>query len=87
MVPADLDNLADVVAGELTGAEVALLSMDSSEPCLLSRQDLVRLPSSRALVMPIEVTQPSSATAYVITREACERLARSTPPMRAPADA
>jgi glycosyl transferase, family 25 len=86
-LPADLDRLADDVASQLSGAEVALLSVDSPEPVLMSREGAVRLSSSRSLALPIDATQPRSGGAYVITREACERMTKSAPPIRMVADA
>jgi glycosyl transferase, family 25 len=82
MLPADLDSLADSVAQQLTGAEVALLSCDSPGPCKMSREGSVVLPSARQLVLPIDIRQPRSAGAYIITREACERMAKFMPPVR-----
>ena len=87
LLPADLESLADTVAGELTGAEAALLSVDCPEPCRMSRQGLIRLSSSRVLALPIDISQPRSTGAYVITREACERMVKSLLPIRVQADA
>jgi glycosyl transferase, family 25 len=86
MVPADLGSLADAVAGQLTGAEVALFSVDSPQPCKVSREGSVVLPSRRLLALPIDVRQPRSAAGYVITREACERMIKSLQPVRIQAD-
>jgi glycosyl transferase family 25 len=85
-LPADLGRLLDSLADQLDGAEVALLNYDSKETCRMSREGSVSLPSSRLLVMPIDVGQPASAAAYVITREACERMEKSILPVRAKAD-
>jgi glycosyl transferase, family 25 len=81
-LPADLDTLADAVADQLNGAEVALLSYDSYEACKMSREGAVQLPASRKLALPIDVNQPRSGGAYVITREACERMAKFILPVR-----
>ena len=86
-LPADLGWLADAVAVQLTGAEVALLSVDSPDPCQLSPAGSAALPGGRLLALPLDVTQPRSAGAYVITREACERIVKSLPPIRVQADA
>jgi glycosyl transferase, family 25 len=85
-LPADLEGLADIVAAQLTGAEVALLSIDSPEPCRISRDKSVPLPQGRMLALPISAAQPRSAGAYVITREACERLVKFLLPIRIQAD-
>ena len=63
-------------------AEVALLSYDSPEPCEMSLEGSIRLPSSRVLALPIDVRQPRSAGAYIITREACERMVKCLLPIR-----
>ena len=86
IVPADLSRLADIVAGEMTGAEVVLLNYDSKVTCKMSREGVIHLPSSRMLVLPIDVSQPESAAAYVITREACERMIKKILPFQARAD-
>lgn len=86
IVPADLSRLAGSVAGEMTGAEVVLLNYDSKVTCKMSREGVTPLPSSRMLVLPIDVSQPESAAAYVITREACERMIKKVLPFQARAD-
>ena len=82
VLPADIESLADAVAKQLTGAEVALLSYGSYYPIPMSREGLINLPSSRLLALPIDVHQPVSAGAYIITREACERMAKCVLPVR-----
>lgn len=86
VLPADLGSLADAVADQLVGAEVALLSYDSPDPCKVSVAGSVHLPSARVLALPIDIGQPRSAGAYVLTREACERLVKCSPPVRVQAD-
>jgi glycosyl transferase family 25 len=86
MLPAGMVGLADAVAGQLSGAEVALLSVDSPEPCRMSREGSVSLPGQRLLALPIDVCQPRSGGAYVITREACERMVKCLLPIRVQAD-
>jgi glycosyl transferase family 25 len=85
-VPAYLGSLADAVAEHLVGAEVALLNYDSKDTCKMSREGLVHLPFSRMLALPIDVYQPASGAAYVITRKACERMDQSVLPVRAKCD-
>jgi glycosyl transferase family 25 len=86
-LPADLGSLADSVARQMVGAEVALLSVDSPDPCKMSLEGSIRLASSRLLALPIDIAQPRSTGAYVITREACERMAKFVLPVRVQADA
>jgi glycosyl transferase family 25 len=86
VLPADLGRLADAVADHLTGAEVVLLSYDSPYVLQMSREGLVRLPSDRLLALPIDIAQPMSGGAYIITREACERMIKCASPVRVNAD-
>lgn len=81
-VPEDLASLAEALAGELTGAELALLSYDDWGGCQLSSEGLVQLPGGRQLALPIDISRPRSGGAYVITREACERMVKTFPPVR-----
>ncbi len=85
-LPADLGSLADALAEQLVGAEVALLNYDSKLTCKMSLEGSVPLPSSRLLVLPIDVRQPGSSAAYLITREACKRMSESVLPVRASPD-
>lgn len=85
-LPADLGSLADAVADHLTGAEVAMLSYGSYGTCELSREGSVELPSGRQLVLPINIRLIVSASAYVITREAAERMVKFVLPVRANPD-
>lgn len=86
VLPADLGPLADALAEQLTEAEVALLNFDSAAPCRLTPARSVRLPSSRSLMLPIDINQPVSGAAYIITRKACERLTEQLLPIRARVD-
>ena len=76
----------DALGRELSGAEVALVSVDSREPLKVSTQGAASLPSSRFLAFPIDVFQPRSGGAYMITRAACERMIKHNVPIRTPAD-
>lgn len=82
VLPPDLASLADSVADQLTGAEVALLSINSLQACKLSPEGSTPLPSERLLALPIDVFQPRSGGAYIITREACERMMDFVLPVR-----
>lgn len=85
-VPEDLAKLTDAVAEQLSGAEVALLNFQSEQPCKLSRRGSVSLFSSRQLVLPVNGSELVSGAAYVVTRQACERLLGSAPPVRTKPD-
>jgi len=86
VLPADLNSLAEDVARKLTGAEAALLSIACPEPCQLSLNGSVRLPSGQLLALPIDISMPRSGAAYIITRQGCERMVRGLLPLRALAD-
>jgi glycosyl transferase family 25 len=87
ILPADLSRLAHAVGNHLVGAEVALLSFDCrNPPCKMSREGLIQLPSARQLVLPIDISQLLSGAAFIITREACERMIEGALPLRAGAD-
>jgi glycosyl transferase, family 25 len=86
ILPSDMRTLVESVAEHLSGAEVALLSFDSPEACKVSAEGSIALPSARTLALPIDVRQPRSAGAYVITREACERMVKGALPIRVQAD-
>ena len=78
MLPADLSSLADAVADQLTGAEVALLSYGSYRFCALSPEGSVQLPSSRLLALPIEIRTAPAITRLLIIQRAT-RFVRSEP--------
>ncbi len=88
LLPDDLEDLAHDVAGHLTGAEAALLNYASYPPGPLgiSAEGSLDLPSSRLLALPIDIRQLVNSGAYVITREACERLVDQLLPIRVHAD-
>jgi len=85
-LPADLGTILGDVAPYLTGAEVALLNYGSPDTIKMSRAGSVALSSSRMLALPIDIGGLVNAAAYVITREACERMTSNALPLRANAD-
>jgi glycosyl transferase, family 25 len=87
-LPADLSDLADEVADHLTGAEVALLNYGSCPPGPLgvSSEGSIELSCSRLLALPVDVRQLVNSGAYVVTREACERMIERLLPIRVTAD-
>ena len=86
ILPPDLGPLADAIAKQLTGAEIVLLNFDSKDTCRMTREGSVELPGSRLLALPIDVTEPVSGAAYIITRQACERMIEQLLPVRAKVD-
>jgi hypothetical protein len=53
----------------------------------MSLEGAIPLPGSRLLALPIDIFKPRSSGAYVITREACERMVKAAFPIRVQADA
>jgi glycosyl transferase, family 25 len=86
LLPSDVNALTDAVAEQLTGSEVALLSFTNPEPMRMAREGAMQLPHGRTLAAPIDPWKLASGGAYVITREACERMTKSLVPVRACAD-
>ena len=83
VLPADISALTDAVAAQLAGSEVALFSFTSREPMKMAVESAVPLPNGRALAFPIDLWKICSGGAYVITREAGERMVKSLVPVRA----
>ena len=67
---------------------MALLNYSSQPPGPLgiASEGSLDLRSSRLLALPIDVRRLVNAAAYVITREACERMVERLLPIRVPAD-
>jgi len=86
ILPNDLEDLVGTLAGHMNGAEVALLHCQSPDICKMSRHGLIRLPSSRQLVLPVNVNEVGSAVAYIITRDACKRMVEGFVPFQAHPD-
>lgn len=85
-LPADLAALAADVSRHMSGAEVALLNYGSPGICKMSSKGMVDLPSSRRMALPIDISHLVNTGAYVISREACERMTERLLPLRANAD-
>lgn len=91
VLPADLDALLDAIALHMKGAEVVLLNFHSKEARWMSKAGSIPLPSSRLLVQVVDKgppwhSGPWSGAAYLITREACARMAEFVLPVRSRAD-
>jgi glycosyl transferase family 25 len=85
-VPPGLAEIAEAVAARLDGAEVALLNFDSAEVVRVTRDGAIELPGGGQLVFPVDVAEPVSGAAYIITRQACERMAKLAVPIATKAD-
>jgi GR25 family glycosyltransferase involved in LPS biosynthesis len=81
-----LTSLLNVLEKHLVGAEIALLHFENYDTCELSSEGATALPGSRLLALPIDICVPVGAAAYVITREACERMSKRILPIRAHSD-
>lgn len=86
VLPADLAALADAIAPQLTGAEVVLLNYHSQGACRITEAGKVALPSARRLMQVADMGSPFSGGAYLITRQACARMAGFVLPVRSRAD-
>lgn len=92
ILPIDMNALVEAVSPHMAGAEIVLLqyfscgSGERGEAYKLRRQGSIRLPLSRVLAFPTDMSDLGGAGAYLITREACHRMATAMLPMRVPAD-
>jgi glycosyl transferase family 25 len=86
VLPSGTAALLDELAGHMQGREAVLLYYRSFEPCAFSDQDAVDLQGGGRLLYPLDVSQPITTAAYLITREACEPLVDLVVPVRAAAD-
>jgi len=82
ILPTDLCELAEQVATHMRGAEIVLLNFHSQKPCRVAWAGAVDLPADRFLVQVVDERQPGSTGAYMITREACARMAKAALPVR-----
>ena len=85
-LPPDLGGLAGALVDYLAGSELVLLNFESEDTLKMSRKGAIDLLPSRLLVLPIDVRQPRSSAAYLITREAAKRMSECVLPVRASPD-
>jgi glycosyl transferase, family 25 len=86
VLPTSISNTISEVAAHMHGSEVVLLYFRSFEVCDFSSRDAVKLATGQQLAYPLDVGQPLTASAYLITREACRNLAEAILPVRTAAD-
>jgi glycosyl transferase family 25 len=92
ILPKDMNALVEAVSAHMTGAEVVLLqyfscgSGERGETYRLHRQDSIQLSFSKVLAFPADINDLGGTGAYLITREACQRMATAMLPVRVPAD-
>ena len=86
VLPTTISDTAARTAAHMHDSEVVLLYFRGFGTCRFSARDVVELEAETQLAYPIDVHQPLTATAYLITREACRRLAQAIVPVRVAAD-
>jgi glycosyl transferase, family 25 len=91
ILPADMGTLVEAVSTHMAGAEAVLLQHirfgpKRGEAYRVRRRGSVQLPGSRVLAIPADVGDVGGAGAYLITRDACRRMAKAMLPVRAPVD-
>lgn len=89
ILPSGIGPLTEEIASHMRGAEVVTLRIVvklGSGPCRLSTRDSIPLSSRATLAFPVDIKQVLCAAAYLITREACERMADTGIPLRAYTD-
>lgn len=84
--PATIAALCARVGSEMDGREVVLLYFRAFGICRLSSQDAVDLGAGTRLMYPLDVRQPITSAAYLITAAAARSLVEVIVPVRAGAD-
>jgi glycosyl transferase, family 25 len=86
VLPHAIDELLERISTEMHGRDVVLMYYRSFQPCrFIARGEIALKPGVR-LMGPMDIRQPISTAAYVITREACTGLLDVVRPVRAGAD-
>lgn len=92
VLPRDMTALVDALAAEMAGAEAVLLHhhrrgrAERGETYRFLRRGSVPLPDAGYLATPADVGDVAGTGAYLITREACQRMVKALLPVRARAD-
>jgi glycosyl transferase family 25 len=74
------------VASEMHGREIVLLYFRSFEVCRFSSLDAVKLDGGARLLYPMDPNRPNASSAYLITRQASQRLAEVMLPLQGQID-
>ncbi|MGH9107843.1 MAG: glycosyltransferase family 25 protein [Acidimicrobiales bacterium] len=82
LLPEDFSALADAVAANMEGAEVALLNFHHPDGLKLASESAVALEGPSVLASPVNIEGLTSGAAYVVTRQACAGLVETMLPMR-----
>ncbi len=86
ILPTTISDTVAQIVPHMRGSEIVLLYFRTRGVCHFSACDAVELEAGAQLVYPLEVGQAISAAAYLITREACCKLAEAIVPIRVAAD-
>jgi glycosyl transferase, family 25 len=86
VLPPGSAEMLNEIAAHMQGREAVLLYYRSFEPCSFSSRDAVTLSRWGKLLYPIDIRQPITTAAYLVTREACAPLVDLVVPVRAAAD-
>jgi glycosyl transferase family 25 len=86
ILPSDIGEVCRKIGAHMRGREIVLLYFRAFGTCRFSAQDAVELKSGVRLLYPVDVGQPITASAYLVTAEACRGLAEVILPVRAGAD-
>jgi glycosyl transferase, family 25 len=92
ILPADMTALIEAASTHMAGAEAVLLHhhrrghAERGEAYGFFRRGSVQLPCSRILAFPTDVGDLGGTGAYLITRDACQRMAKVMLPIKVPVD-
>jgi glycosyl transferase, family 25 len=91
ILPADMTALMEAASTHMAGAEAVLLhhhrrGRAEGEAYGFFRRGSVHLPSSRILAFPTNVGDLGGTGAYLITRDACQRMVKVMLPIKVPVD-
>jgi glycosyl transferase family 25 len=85
-LPSAIARLCTRLTCEMHGREIVLLYFRSFDVCRFSAQDAVELEGGARLLYPMDANQPNASGAYLITRQASQRLAEVMLPLQGQID-
>jgi glycosyl transferase family 25 len=84
-LPANVAQLSEDISQHMRGREIMLLYFRSHQTCRLSEWDAISVGRHR-LLYPVDVHQPVTSTAYLVSRAAARSLVEAIVPLRAGPD-